>query len=74
MLGSLAGAATSKKVAEVYKGKLKQSSLLKSVIAHVYLTVSLIKRAGTKVCYSDPVISCGRIIAQQIKSTLGITG
>ena len=30
--------------------------------------------AGTKVGHSDPVILCGKIIAQQIKGTPGITG
>ena len=31
-------------------------------------------RAGTKVGLSDPVIPNGRVIAHQIKGTLGITG
>ena len=31
-------------------------------------------RAGTKVGLSDPVVPCGRAIAQRIKGTLGITG
>ena len=38
------------------------------------LTARLISRADTKVGLSDPVILCGRVIAQQIKGTPGITG
>jgi len=38
------------------------------------LTVRFINRAGTKVGYSDPVILCGKVIAQRIKGTPGITG
>src|SRR5438552_12082851 len=38
------------------------------------LTASATARAGTKVGVSDPVIPCGRVIAQRIKGTLGITG
>ncbi len=38
------------------------------------LTARLISRAETKVGHSDPVIPYGRVIAHQIKGTLGITG
>src|SRR2546425_13022768 len=38
------------------------------------LTARATARAGTKVGVSDPVIPCGRVIAQRIKGTLGITG
>ena len=38
------------------------------------LTVRLISRADAKAGPNDPVILCGRVIAQQIKGTLGITG
>ena len=38
------------------------------------LTARLIGRAETKVGLSDPVIPYGRVIAHQIKGTLGITG
>ena len=38
------------------------------------LTVRHTCRAGTKVGHSDPVILCGRAIAQRIKGTPGITG
>ncbi len=38
------------------------------------LTARDITRADTKVGLSDPVIPNGRVIAHQIKGTLGITG
>src|SRR5437016_11379952 len=38
------------------------------------LTARATARAGTKVGVSDPVIPCGRVIAQRIKGTRGITG
>jgi len=38
------------------------------------LTVRSTNLTGTKVGYSDPIILCGKIIAQRIKGTLGITG
>ena len=38
------------------------------------LTARLIGRAGAKAGLNDPVIPCGRVIAQQIKGTPGITG
>jgi len=38
------------------------------------LTVRLTNRTGTKVGHSDPVILSGKVIAQRIKGTLGITG
>jgi len=43
-------------------------------MAYVRLTVRLTNRAGTEVGHSDPVILCGKIIAQRIKGTPGITG
>ena len=43
-------------------------------MTYVCLTVRLINRTETKVGHSDPVILGGKIIAQQIKSTPGITG
>src|SRR5207247_10897167 len=42
--------------------------------ARVRLTASAPARAGRKVGVSDPVRPCGRVIAQRIKGTLGITG
>ena len=38
------------------------------------LTVRLTNQADIIVGHSDPVILCGKIIAQRIKGTLGITG
>jgi len=38
------------------------------------LTVRFTNRTETKVDHSDPVIFCGKIIAQRIKGTQGITG
>jgi len=38
------------------------------------LTARLTNQAETKVGHSDPVILCGKIIAQRIKGTPGITG
>jgi len=34
----------------------------------------LTNRTGTKVGYSDPMVLCGKAIAQRIKGTSGITG
>ena len=45
-----------------------------SVTAEGSLTVRPTGRAATKVGRSDPVTPCGRVIAQRIKGTLGITG
>ena len=38
------------------------------------MTTRATARAGTKVGLSDPVVPYGRVIAQRIKATLGITG
>ena len=38
------------------------------------LTARLISRADAKAGLSDPAIPCGRVVAQQIKGTPGITG
>ena len=43
-------------------------------MAYVCLTVRLTNQAGMKVGHSDPVILSGKIIAQRIKGTPGITG
>ncbi len=74
-MGSFTGAVTSQKVTEVYKGKLKLvGNQLLSLMIEACLTVRLTRRTGTKVGHNDPVILSGRIIAQRIKGTLGITG
>ena len=38
------------------------------------LTARLTGRAGAKAGHSDPAIPNGRVVAQRIKATLGITG
>ena len=43
-------------------------------MAYICLTVRLTNRTEMKVGHSDPVILCGKIIAQRIKGTPGITG
>ncbi len=43
-------------------------------MAYVCLTARLTIRAEMKVGHSDPVLLCGKIIAQRIKGTPGITG
>src|SRR5690625_3045045 len=45
-----------------------------SVKAQARLTARLTRRAGTKVGLSDPAILYGRVVAQRIKGTPGITG
>jgi len=45
-----------------------------SVMTKNYLTVRLTNQTEMKVGHSDPVILCGKIIAQRIKGTPGITG
>ena len=74
-LGSLTGAVSSKKVTEECKGTLSLvGNQASSAKVEGCLTVRLISRADTKVGLSDPVIPYGRVIAHQIKGTLGITG
>ena len=74
-LGSLAGAVSSKKVTEEPNGTLSLvGNQASSAKVEECLTARLISRADTKVGPSDPVIPNGRVIAHQIKGTLGITG
>ena len=74
-LGSLTGAVSSKRVTEEYKGTLSLvGNQASSARVEGCLTARLISRADTKVGPSDPVIPYGRVIAHQIKGTLGITG
>jgi Family of unknown function (DUF6467) len=74
-LGSLTGAVSSKKVTEECKGTLSLvGNQASSARVEGCLTARLISRADTKVGPSDPVIPNGRVIAHQIKGTLGITG
>jgi len=43
-------------------------------MVYICLTVRLIGLTETQVGHSDPMILGGKVIAQQIKGTLGITG
>jgi len=43
-------------------------------MAYIYLIVRFTNRTRMKVGHSDQVVLCGKIIAQRIKDTLGITG
>ena len=74
-LGSLTGAVSSKKVTEERKGRLStDGNRAKSARAQAGFTASSTERAVTKVGPSDPAIPCGRVVAQRIKGTPGITG
>ena len=74
-LGSLTEAVSSKKVTEECKGTLSLvGNQASSARVEGCLTARLISRADTKLGPSDPVIPYGRVIAHQIKGTLGITG
>ena len=74
-LGSLTGAVSSQRVTEEHEGSLIMVGNHEvSVKAQARLTASLTRRAGTKVCLSDPVVLYGMAIAQRIKGTPGITG
>ena len=74
-MGSLTGAVASKKVTEAREGSLRLiGNQSQSVKAKESLTARETSRAGTKVGLSDPVIPYGRVIAQRIKGTPGITG
>ncbi len=75
MVGSLTGAVASETVTEARNGRLKLvGNQLLSAMAKACLTARLTSRAETKVGHSDPVILRGRVIAQRIKGTPGITG
>ena len=75
MVGSLTGAVASERVTEARKGKLKLvGNQLLSARAKACLTARPTSQAETKVGSSDPVVPCGRAIAQRIKGTPGITG
>ena len=75
LVGSLTGAVASQKVTEAPKGSLRLvGNQPSSVKAEGSLTARATARAGTKVGLSDPVVLCGRAIAQRIKGTPGITG
>src|SRR5688500_10535975 len=72
MLGSVAGAALSQIVTEKRKGRLNAvGNRVSSVSAQAGFTVSHTRQTVSKEGSSDPVIPCGRVIAQRIKGTLG---
>jgi hypothetical protein len=74
-LGSLTGAVSSKKVTEECKGRLStDGNRAKSARAQAGFTASPTGQAVSKEGPSDPAIPCGRVVAQRIKGTLGITG
>ena len=75
MVGSLTGAVSSQRVTEECDGTLSAVGYrAESAMAKACLTARLTSRAGAKAGHSDPVILNGRVIAQRIKGTLGITG
>ena len=75
MVGSLTGAVASQRVTEARDGRLKPvGNRLLSAMAQACLTARLTNQAESKDGHSDPVVLCGRAIAQRIKGTLGITG
>ena len=75
MVGSLTGAVASQRVTEARDGGLRLvGNQPLSAMAQARLTARLTSRAETKVGHSDPVVLCGRAIAQRIKGTPGITG
>ena len=75
MVGSLTGAVASQRVTEARDGGLRLvGNQPLSAMAQARLTARLTSRAETKVGHSDPVIPNGRVIAQRIKGTPGITG
>ena len=74
-MGSLTGAVASKRVTEARDGSLRLiGNQPKSAKAKGSLTASPTGRAGAKAGLSDPAIPCGRVVAQRIKGTPGITG
>ena len=73
--GSLTGAVASERVSEALKGSLRMvGNHSESAKAEGSLTARHTSRAETKVGHSDQVTSSGRVIAQRIKATSGITG
>ena len=75
MVGSLTGAVASQNVPEARNGGFSMfGNHALSVKAEARLTARATARAETKVGLSDPVILRGRVIAQRIKGTPGITG
>ena len=75
MPGSLTGAVSSQKVTEECKGWLSAvGNRAKSARAQASFSASQTGQALSKEGSSDPAIPCGRVVAQRIKGTPGITG
>ena len=75
VVGSLTGAVASQIVTEARDGRLRPvGNRSLSAMAKACLTARLTSRAESKDGHSDPVVPCGRAIAQRIKGTPGITG
>ena len=71
----MTGAVASKRVTEAREGALSAvGNRAASVNAQGSLTARRTGRAGAKAGVSDPAILCGRVVAQRIKGTPGITG
>ena len=72
---SLTGAVASSRVTEAPKGSLRLvGNQPSSAKAQGSLTARPTSRAGAKAGLSDPTIPRGRVVAQRIKATPGITG
>ena len=75
MAGSLTGAVASQRVTEARDGRLNPvGNRMVSAMAKACLTARSTDQAESKDGHSDPVIPSGRVIAQRIKGTPGITG
>ena len=75
MVGSLTGAVASQRVTEARDGRLNPvGNRMLSAMAKACLTARATDQAESKDGHSDPVIPRGRVIAQRIKGTPGITG
>src|SRR5690606_4785848 len=75
MVGSLTGAVSSQRVTEEYEGVLSMVGNHEvGVMAKAVLNARKRCRAGTNEGFSDPVVMYGRIIAQRIQGSPGITG
>ena len=75
VVGSLTGAVSSQSVTEEHEGALIMVGNHEvSEKAQARLTARLTSRAGRKLGLSDPAILNGRVVAQRIKGTPGITG
>ena len=75
LVGSLTGVVASKSGTEASQGPLSaDGNRAESAVAEAGLTGRQTSRPGRKLGHSDPVVPCGRAIAQRIKGTPGITG